>query len=323
MGTPSTVDDTYDHTVVPAPKPQVLAAVADAQPVDFSPMATQQQSCPEVVEMLTSSNLQITSQTVGRVYLLGDVSTFQDRSGRGHHYGEIWPRSSPCQESNPASSVGESALAKSYSNNFLIAIGNIYTIPRQYFHLTFSAMSCSSPIPILWWRTIPAWRKKHRRRLNGYVVTKYVKTGINWKNGGWCWLLFPSLPLTQELSMVHFSNYSTNTFNICRFLTTWPLFSHPRLFPSYTYPSLGKRPSIPLSFYPSIPLSLFPISPLPPIPISLLYPPPPISHTPPGPYVRNGLYATSIYIRLQVCKKYAALPMVMEYCRNSFGIQTK
>jgi hypothetical protein len=35
--------------------------------------------------MLTSSNLQITSQTIGGAYLLGDVSTFQDRSGRGHH----------------------------------------------------------------------------------------------------------------------------------------------------------------------------------------------------------------------------------------------
>jgi hypothetical protein len=70
---------------VPVPKPQVLAAVADAQPVEFSAVASQQQSCPEVAEMLPSSNLQITSQTVGGAYLLGDVLTFQDRSGRGHH----------------------------------------------------------------------------------------------------------------------------------------------------------------------------------------------------------------------------------------------
>jgi hypothetical protein len=48
-----------------APKPQVLAAIADAQPVDFSAMAALQQSCPKVAEMLTSGNLQITSQTVG------------------------------------------------------------------------------------------------------------------------------------------------------------------------------------------------------------------------------------------------------------------
>jgi hypothetical protein len=58
-----------------APKPQVLAAVADAHPVDFLAMAAQQQSCPTVAEMLTSGNLQITFQTVGRASLMGDVST--------------------------------------------------------------------------------------------------------------------------------------------------------------------------------------------------------------------------------------------------------
>jgi hypothetical protein len=53
----------------------VLAAIADAQSVDFSVMAAQQQSCPEGAEMLSLGNLQITSQAVGGASLLGDVST--------------------------------------------------------------------------------------------------------------------------------------------------------------------------------------------------------------------------------------------------------
>jgi hypothetical protein len=61
---------------VPAPKPQVLAAYADAQQVDFWAMAALQQYCPKVAEMLTSGNLQITSKTVGGgTFLMGDGST--------------------------------------------------------------------------------------------------------------------------------------------------------------------------------------------------------------------------------------------------------
>ncbi len=61
---------------VGCPRPiSSLAAIADVQPVDFSVMASQQQSCPEVAEMLNSGNLQIISQGVGGASLLVDVST--------------------------------------------------------------------------------------------------------------------------------------------------------------------------------------------------------------------------------------------------------
>ncbi len=52
----------------------ILAAIADAQPVDFSAMAAAQRSCPEVAEMMNSSTLQITTQTVGDTTLLGESS---------------------------------------------------------------------------------------------------------------------------------------------------------------------------------------------------------------------------------------------------------
>jgi hypothetical protein len=52
----------------------VLSAIAEAQTVDFLVMASQQQSCPEVGDMLTSGKLQITSQVV-KISLLGDVSS--------------------------------------------------------------------------------------------------------------------------------------------------------------------------------------------------------------------------------------------------------
>jgi hypothetical protein len=52
-----------------------LAAIAEAQTVDFSAMAAVQRSCPEVVEMMNSTTLQITTQAVGDASLLGDVST--------------------------------------------------------------------------------------------------------------------------------------------------------------------------------------------------------------------------------------------------------
>ncbi len=39
-----------------------LAAIADAQPVDFSAMAAVQRTFPEVAEMMNSTTLQITTQ---------------------------------------------------------------------------------------------------------------------------------------------------------------------------------------------------------------------------------------------------------------------
>ncbi len=52
-----------------------MAAIADAQPIDFSVMAAAQRSCPEVKEMMNSTTLQITTQVVGDETLLGDIST--------------------------------------------------------------------------------------------------------------------------------------------------------------------------------------------------------------------------------------------------------
>jgi hypothetical protein len=58
-----------------APEQPILAAIADAQAVDFSAMVAAQRSCPEVAEMMNSTTLQITTQAVGDDTLLGDVST--------------------------------------------------------------------------------------------------------------------------------------------------------------------------------------------------------------------------------------------------------
>jgi hypothetical protein len=58
-----------------APEWPILAAIADAQQVDFSAMAAVQRACLEVAEMMNSSTLQITTQAVGHETLLGDVST--------------------------------------------------------------------------------------------------------------------------------------------------------------------------------------------------------------------------------------------------------
>ncbi len=57
------------------PEQPILAAIADAQPVDFSAMAAAQRSCPEMAEMMSSTTMQITTQAVGDDMLLGDVST--------------------------------------------------------------------------------------------------------------------------------------------------------------------------------------------------------------------------------------------------------
>jgi hypothetical protein len=52
-----------------------LAAITDAQPIDFAAMAAVQRSCTEVAEMMNSTTLQITTQAVGDEPLLGDVLT--------------------------------------------------------------------------------------------------------------------------------------------------------------------------------------------------------------------------------------------------------
>ncbi len=58
-----------------APEQPILAAIADAQAVNFSAMAAAQRSCPEVKQMMNSNTPQITTQAVGNASLLGDVST--------------------------------------------------------------------------------------------------------------------------------------------------------------------------------------------------------------------------------------------------------
>jgi hypothetical protein len=58
-----------------APEQPILAAIADAQPIDFAAMAAAQRSCTEVAEMMNSTTLQITTQAVGDELLLGDIST--------------------------------------------------------------------------------------------------------------------------------------------------------------------------------------------------------------------------------------------------------
>ncbi len=57
------------------PERPILAAITKAQAVDFSAMAAAQHSCPEEAEMMNSTTLQITTQAVGEVSLLGDIST--------------------------------------------------------------------------------------------------------------------------------------------------------------------------------------------------------------------------------------------------------
>ncbi len=71
---PSTAED-WPEEGLAAPDRPILAAIADAQPVYFSAMAAAQRTCPEVAEMTNSSTLQITTQAVGDITLLGDVST--------------------------------------------------------------------------------------------------------------------------------------------------------------------------------------------------------------------------------------------------------
>jgi hypothetical protein len=56
---------------VPAPQPDS----AGPTPVDFEDLAASQRTCPDVAAMRASPNLRITSQDVGGVSVLGDVST--------------------------------------------------------------------------------------------------------------------------------------------------------------------------------------------------------------------------------------------------------
>jgi hypothetical protein len=70
----STAKDWPEEGLAATDRP-ILAAIADAQPVDFSAMAAAQRTCPEVAKMTNSSTLQITTQAVGDTTLLGDVST--------------------------------------------------------------------------------------------------------------------------------------------------------------------------------------------------------------------------------------------------------
>ncbi len=72
---PATTAEDWQEEGLAAPDRPILAAIADAQPVDSSAMAAAQRACPEVAEMTNSSALQITTQAVGDTTLLGDVST--------------------------------------------------------------------------------------------------------------------------------------------------------------------------------------------------------------------------------------------------------
>jgi hypothetical protein len=72
---PALTAEDWPEEGLAAPDRPILAAIADAQPVDFSAMAAAQRACPKVAEMMNSSTLQITTQAVGNATLLGDVST--------------------------------------------------------------------------------------------------------------------------------------------------------------------------------------------------------------------------------------------------------
>jgi hypothetical protein len=72
---PALAAEDWPEEGLAAPERPILAAIVDAQPIDFPAMAAAQQDCPEVAEMMNSTTLQITTQTVGDETLLGDVST--------------------------------------------------------------------------------------------------------------------------------------------------------------------------------------------------------------------------------------------------------
>jgi hypothetical protein len=72
---PASTAEDWPEEGLAAPDRPILAAIADAQPVDFSAMAAAQRTCPEVAEMTNSSTLHITTHAVGDTTLLGDIST--------------------------------------------------------------------------------------------------------------------------------------------------------------------------------------------------------------------------------------------------------
>jgi hypothetical protein len=72
---PALAAENWPEEGLAAPERPILAAITDAQPIDFSAMAAVQTACPEVAEMMNSTTLQITTQAVGDETLLGDVST--------------------------------------------------------------------------------------------------------------------------------------------------------------------------------------------------------------------------------------------------------
>ncbi len=59
---PTPVAEDWPEEGLATPEQPILAAITDAQPVDFSTMAAAQQACPEVAEMMNSTTLQITTQ---------------------------------------------------------------------------------------------------------------------------------------------------------------------------------------------------------------------------------------------------------------------
>jgi hypothetical protein len=72
---PALAAEDWPEERLAAAKQPILAAIADAQPINFAAMAAAQRSCTEVAEMRNSTTLQITTQAVGDKPLLGDVST--------------------------------------------------------------------------------------------------------------------------------------------------------------------------------------------------------------------------------------------------------
>jgi hypothetical protein len=72
---PSPTAEDWPEEGLVTPERPILAAIAEAQAVNFLAMATTQRCCPEVKEMMNSNILQITTQAAGDASLLGDVST--------------------------------------------------------------------------------------------------------------------------------------------------------------------------------------------------------------------------------------------------------
>jgi hypothetical protein len=72
---PAVTTEDWPEEGLATPEEHILAAIADARPVDFSAIAAAQRACPEVAELMNSTTLQITSQVVGDKTQFGDVLT--------------------------------------------------------------------------------------------------------------------------------------------------------------------------------------------------------------------------------------------------------